>query len=49
MGSCGERKIFSEEQEALVIKSWSVMKKNAPDLAFKFFLKYNYFTLLFRF
>ncbi|XP_031736713.1 plastid division protein PDV2 [Cucumis sativus] len=39
MGSCGERKIFSEEQEALVIKSWSVMKKNAPDLAFKFFLK----------
>ncbi|KAA0045947.1 plastid division protein PDV2 [Cucumis melo var. makuwa] len=39
MGSCGEGKVFTEEQEALVIKSWSVMKKNAADLAFKFFLK----------
>ncbi|CAL1375052.1 unnamed protein product [Linum trigynum] len=30
---------FTEEQEALVVKSWSVMKKNAADLALKFFLK----------
>ncbi|XP_068654474.1 anaerobic nitrite reductase Glb1-1 [Aristolochia californica] len=30
---------FSEEQEALVVKSWNVMKKNAADLALKFFLR----------
>lgn len=30
---------FTEEQEALVVKSWNAMKKNAADLALKFFLK----------
>lgn len=30
---------FTEEQETLVVKSWSVMKKNAAELGFKFFLK----------
>nr|AZL41245.1 class 1 hemoglobin [Ceanothus thyrsiflorus] len=30
---------FTEEQEALVVKSWSLMKKNAGELALKFFLK----------
>jgi hypothetical protein len=31
---------FTEEQEALILKSWAVMKKNAADLGLKFFLKY---------
>ncbi|CAN1812662.1 Non-symbiotic hemoglobin 1 [Linum perenne] len=31
--------MLSEEQESLVVKSWSVMKKNAADLGLKFFLK----------
>ncbi|KAG6605102.1 Non-symbiotic hemoglobin 1, partial [Cucurbita argyrosperma subsp. sororia] len=39
MGTFGESKVFTEHQEALVVKSWSVMKKNAPELALKFFLK----------
>lgn len=40
MGTCGgEGKGFTEEQEALVVKSWSVMKKNSADLALKFFFK----------
>ncbi|KAK9136422.1 hypothetical protein Syun_015752 [Stephania yunnanensis] len=30
---------FTEEQEALVVKSWSVMKKNVGDLGMKFFLR----------
>ncbi|KAK7264337.1 hypothetical protein RJT34_31944 [Clitoria ternatea] len=30
---------FTEEQEALVVKSWNVMKKNSAELALKFFLK----------
>lgn len=30
---------FTEEQEALVVKSWSAMKKNAGELGLKFFLK----------
>lgn len=30
---------FSEEQEALVKKSWNAMKPNAPELGFKFFLR----------
>lgn len=30
---------FTEEQEALVVKSWSVMKKDAGELGLKFFLK----------
>ena len=34
-----EFKAFIEEQEALVVKSWSVMKKNASELGLKFFLK----------
>ncbi|KAF2305876.1 hypothetical protein GH714_008539 [Hevea brasiliensis] len=32
-------KDFTEEQEALVVKSWNVMKKNAAELGLKFFLK----------
>nr|QAX32736.1 leghemoglobin [Oxytropis lambertii] len=34
-----ERKGFTEEQEALVVKSWNVMKKNSAELSLKFFLK----------
>ncbi|XWS67518.1 hypothetical protein CRYUN_Cryun04dG0013400 [Craigia yunnanensis] len=34
-----EGKVFTEEQEALVVKSWSAMKKNAAELGLKFFLK----------
>ncbi|KAK6240521.1 Globin - like 2 [Theobroma cacao] len=34
-----EGNVFTEEQEALVVKSWSVMKKNAAELGLKFFLK----------
>ncbi|KAK2978359.1 hypothetical protein RJ640_016461, partial [Escallonia rubra] len=30
---------FTEEQEALVVKSWSSMKKNAGELGLKFFLR----------
>ncbi|XP_015574581.2 non-symbiotic hemoglobin 1-like isoform X1 [Ricinus communis] len=30
---------FTEEQEALVVKSWNSMKKNAGELGVKFFLK----------
>uniref|UniRef100_A0A7N0T210 Globin domain-containing protein n=1 Tax=Kalanchoe fedtschenkoi TaxID=63787 RepID=A0A7N0T210_KALFE len=30
---------FTEEQEALVLKSWSAMKDNATELGLKFFLK----------
>ncbi|KAK7341524.1 hypothetical protein VNO80_24456 [Phaseolus coccineus] len=37
MNSSG--KCFTEEQEALVVKSWSVMKKNSGELGLKFFLK----------
>nr|AZL41264.1 class I non-symbiotic haemoglobin [Datisca glomerata] len=38
MGSF-EGRVFTEEQEALVVKSWTVMKKNAAELGLKFFLK----------
>ncbi|PKA65954.1 Non-symbiotic hemoglobin 2 [Apostasia shenzhenica] len=31
--------VFSEEQEALVIQSWNVMKKDAGALSLKFFLR----------
>ncbi|OAY78847.1 Non-symbiotic hemoglobin 1 [Ananas comosus] len=30
---------FSEEQEALVVNSWNVMKKDAASISLKFFLK----------
>nr|ABR68293.1 non-symbiotic hemoglobin [Chamaecrista fasciculata] len=30
---------FSEQQEALVVKSWSVLKSNSEELGAKFFLK----------
>lgn len=30
---------FSEEQEALVVKSWNAMKKDAGELGLKFFLR----------
>ncbi|KAJ8441950.1 hypothetical protein Cgig2_020095 [Carnegiea gigantea] len=30
---------FTEEQEALLVKSWNVMKKNSAELGLKFFLK----------
>lgn len=40
MGELGDGKIeFSEEQEALVVKSWGAMKKNAAELGLKFFLR----------
>ncbi|KAL7156721.1 hypothetical protein ABFS83_02G027600 [Erythranthe nasuta] len=31
--------LFTEEQEALVVQSWSLMKKNAGEWGLKFFLK----------
>jgi len=34
-----EVKAFTEEQEALVVKSWNSMKKNAGELSLKFFLR----------
>lgn len=33
-------KAFTEEQEALVVKSWNSMKKNAGELSLKFFLRF---------
>lgn len=41
---CGksESRGFTVEQEALVVESWKVMKKNAAELGLKFFLKYVY-------
>ncbi|XP_020100713.1 hemoglobin-2-like [Ananas comosus] len=38
---CGksESRGFTVEQEALVVESWKVMKKNAAELGLKFFLK----------
>ena len=37
---------FSEEQEALVVKSWNAMKKDAGELGLKFFLRL--FTFLYK-
>ncbi|KAJ7967370.1 Non-symbiotic hemoglobin [Quillaja saponaria] len=37
--STSEGRGFREEQESLVVRSWSVMKKNSGELALKFFLK----------
>ncbi|KAH1158787.1 hypothetical protein GLYMA_11G121700v4 [Glycine max] len=34
-----EGKGFTEEQEALVVKSWNEMKKNSQELGLKFFKK----------
>ncbi|CAI9781916.1 unnamed protein product [Fraxinus pennsylvanica] len=34
-----EARNFTEGQEALVVKSWNVMKKNAGELGLKFFLR----------
>ena len=31
---------FGEEQEALVLKSWAIMKKDSANLGLRFFLKY---------
>ncbi|KAG8368288.1 hypothetical protein BUALT_Bualt15G0029700 [Buddleja alternifolia] len=39
---CGNLEVaslFTEEQEALVVKSWNLMKKNAGEWGLKFFLK----------
>ncbi|KAL7118862.1 hypothetical protein ACP275_02G027400 [Erythranthe tilingii] len=35
----GGANLFTEEQEALVVQSWSLMKKNAGEWGLKFFLK----------
>ncbi|KAL3814170.1 hypothetical protein ACJIZ3_015438 [Penstemon smallii] len=35
----GGASLFTEEQEALVVKSWNLMKKNAGELGLNFFLK----------
>lgn len=40
MAALSEGVNFTEEQEALILKSWAVMKKDAADLGLKFFLKY---------
>lgn len=34
-----EGKAFAEEQEALVVKSWNLMKKNAAHIGLMFFLR----------
>lgn len=34
-----EARVFTEEQEALVVKSWEAMKKNSAELSLKFFKK----------
>lgn len=34
--------VFSEEKEALVLKSWAIMKKDSANLGLRFFLKYVY-------
>ncbi|KAL7082690.1 hypothetical protein ACP275_14G116900 [Erythranthe tilingii] len=41
MGKSRDLKVraFTEEQEALVTKSWNVMKRNASELGLKFFLR----------
>ncbi|TXG64474.1 hypothetical protein EZV62_011468 [Acer yangbiense] len=39
MNACDQGRGFTEEQEALVVKSWSVMKSNAGELGLKFFFK----------
>lgn len=39
MANINEGRAFTEEQEALVVKSWNVMKKNAGELGLKFFLR----------
>ncbi|PKU63179.1 Non-symbiotic hemoglobin 2 [Dendrobium catenatum] len=41
-GSNGSELIdFSEEEEALVLKSWNTMKKDVATLGLKFFLRYD--------
>ncbi|RZR80112.1 hypothetical protein BHM03_00006038 [Ensete ventricosum] len=35
--------VFTEEQEALVLKSWTVMKKDAANLGLKLFLRYYHY------
>ncbi|RVX12150.1 Plastid division protein PDV2 [Vitis vinifera] len=40
-----EVRAFTEEQEALVVKSWSSMKKNAGELSLKFFLRLSFFSV----
>ncbi|GFY95069.1 hemoglobin 1 [Actinidia rufa] len=42
-----EVKAFTEEQEALVVKSWKSMKNNAGELSLKFFLEVHFCLLLF--
>uniref|UniRef100_A0A1D1ZFP0 Non-symbiotic hemoglobin 1 n=1 Tax=Anthurium amnicola TaxID=1678845 RepID=A0A1D1ZFP0_9ARAE len=40
LDSCGGTSVeFTEEQEALVVKSWNVMKKKPAELGLKFFLR----------
>lgn len=39
-GVSGGAVSFSEEQEALVLKSWAIMKKDSANLGLRFFLKY---------
>ncbi|KAM0897491.1 hypothetical protein ACQ4PT_022551 [Festuca glaucescens] len=34
--------VFSEEQEALVLKSWAIMKKDSANLGLRFFLKHMF-------
>ncbi|KAK7312368.1 hypothetical protein VNO77_36167 [Canavalia gladiata] len=39
MGTTLEARVFTEDQEALVLKSWNEMKKNSAELSLKFFMK----------
>ncbi|URD85981.1 hypothetical protein MUK42_27801 [Musa troglodytarum] len=39
MAHSGAAEVFTEEQEALVLKSWNVMKKDAANLGLKLFLR----------
>ena len=44
-----EVRAFTEEQEALVVKSWNSMKKNAGELGLKFSLRLSFFSIWFRY
>ncbi|CAD5193511.1 unnamed protein product [Musa acuminata subsp. malaccensis] len=39
MAHSGAAEVFTEEQEALVLKSWNVMKKDSANLGLKLFLR----------
>lgn len=46
MAHSGAAEVFTEEQEALVLKSWNAMKKDAANLGLKLFLRYYDYSSL---